>query len=167
MRRAEKEIKENQEIAEIMEKAIVCRISLVDGDCPYIVPVNFAVHEHHLYFHSAMEGKKIAILRKNNKVCFEIDIDTEIIKSSEPCSWGMKYLSVIGFGQAFFIEEPNEKKKALDLLMEKYAGTGAFFITKKYLRRFLLLTSELKKYPARNLTFHETTLSLILHRKVI
>jgi len=149
MRRAEKEIKENQEIAEIMEKAIVCRISLVDGDCPYIVPVNFAVHEHHLYFHSAMEGKKIAILRKNNKVCFEIDIDTEIIKSSEPCSWGMKYLSVIGFGQAFFIEKPTEKKKALDLLMEKYAGTGSFSYNEKIFKKILVIDIRIEKISGK------------------
>ena len=128
MRRVEKEIKENQEIAAIMQKAEVCRIALVDGDSPYIVPVNFAVHDNHLYFHSAMDGRKIDILRKNNKVCFEIDIDTEIFKSSEPCSWGMKYLSVIGFGQAFFIENPGEKKKAIGFTDGKICRHRLFFL---------------------------------------
>jgi hypothetical protein len=86
MLRADKEIKDYQEIADIMKKAIICRISLVDGDCPYIVPVNFAVHENNLYFHSAMAGKKIDILRKNNKICFEMDVSTESIKNRKPCS---------------------------------------------------------------------------------
>jgi hypothetical protein len=149
MRRAEKEIKENQEIDAIMQKADVCRIALVDGDSPYIVPVNFVIHDNHLYFHSAMVGRKIDILRKNNKVCFEIDIGTEILKSSEPCSWGMKYLSVIGFGQAFFIEKSDEKKKALDLLMEKYAGTGFFSYNEKIFKKVFIIGVRIEKISGK------------------
>ena len=126
MRRADKEIKDRKKIDAILAKAICCRIALVDGDCPYIVPVNFAVSNDHLYFHSAKEGRKIDILRKNNSVCFEMDIEGEIVKGQKACSWGMKYVSVIGFGKAFFIEDKMGKKMALDLLMEKYAGENGF-----------------------------------------
>ncbi len=149
MRRADKEINDYQEIATIMQKAEVCRIALVDGNYPYIVPVNFAVHEDHLYFHSAREGKKIDILRKNNKVCFEIDVSTEIIKGKEPCFCGMKYLSVIGFGQAFFIEKSNEKKKALDLLMEKYAGTNSFSYNEKIFKKVLVIDIRIEKISGK------------------
>ena len=145
MHRADKEIKDYQEIAAIMQEVDVCRIALVDGDSPYIVPVNFAVHENHLYFHSAMEGKKIDILRKNNKVCFEIDLNTGIIKGKEPCFWGMKYLSVIGFGQAFFIEKSGEKKKVLDLLMEKYAGTDSFSYNEEILKKVIVIDVRIEK----------------------
>jgi nitroimidazol reductase NimA-like FMN-containing flavoprotein (pyridoxamine 5'-phosphate oxidase superfamily) len=149
MRRGDKEIKYYQEIAAIMKKAIVCRISFVDGDCPYIVPVNFAVNESHLYFHSAMDGRKIDILRKNNKVCFEMDVSTEIIKGKDSCSWGMKYLSVIGFGRAFFIDKPNEKKKALDLLMEKYDGAGSFSYKEKIFKKVLVIDIRIEKISGK------------------
>ncbi len=149
MRRVEKEIKENQEIAAIMQEADICRIALVDGDSPYIVPINFAAHENHLYFHSAMEGKKIDILRKNNKVCFEMDLNTGIIKGEEPCVWGMKYLSVIGFGRAAFIENPDEKKKALDLLMEKYAGVGSFHYDETIFKRTSVISVKIEKISGK------------------
>jgi nitroimidazol reductase NimA-like FMN-containing flavoprotein (pyridoxamine 5'-phosphate oxidase superfamily) len=45
MRRNDKEIINYREIEEIMRRAIICRISLVDGNCPYIVPVNFVVKD--------------------------------------------------------------------------------------------------------------------------
>ena len=115
MRRNDKEIVNYREIEEIMRQAIICRISLVDGDCPYIVPVNFVVKGNYLYFHSAAEGKKMEILRKNKNVCFEMGINIEIVKGKSPCVWGMKYLSVIGFGRAFFIDNSEEKKKALNM----------------------------------------------------
>jgi Predicted flavin-nucleotide-binding protein len=149
MCRADKEINDYQEIADIMKKAIVCRISLVDGDSPYIVPVNFAIHDNHLYFHSAMEGKKIDILRKNNKICFEMDVNTEIIKGNEPCCWGMKYLSVIGFGQAYFLEKSNEKKKALNVLMEKNAGVGSFSYPEAALKRVLVIDIRIEKISGK------------------
>jgi uncharacterized protein len=81
------------------------------------------VNNNHLYFHSAKEGKKIDIIRKNNQVCFEMDVEGEIVKGQKACFWGMKYVSVIGFGQAFFIEDNIGKRKALDILMKKYASS--------------------------------------------
>ena len=132
-----------------MQKANVCRIALVDSDSPYIIPVNFVIHDNHLYFHSAREGKKIDILRKNNKVCFEMDVNTEIIKGNRPCCWGMKYLSVIGFGQAFFLEKSDEKKKALDLLMEKYAGGGVFSYHEEALRKIFVIDIRIEKISGK------------------
>ena len=126
MRRSEKEITDYKEIAAIMEKAAVCRIALVDGDYPYIIPVNFVVRDNCLYFHSSREGRKTDVLRKNNHVCFEIDIDFATIQGDTPCFWDTRYLSVIGFGRAMFLNTTDEKIKALNYLMEKYAGTGSF-----------------------------------------
>jgi uncharacterized protein len=104
---------------------MVCRIAMAAGDHPYIVPVNFAVSGHHLYFHCAKAGKKIDMLRDNPSICFEVDIPGDLVNGDAACSWGMKYKSVIGFGRAYFIEGIGEKKKALDILMKKYSGRGS------------------------------------------
>ena len=126
MRRSDKEIKDPKEIDAILQAAPVCRIAMAAGDVPYIVPVNFAVNNHHLYFHCAKSGKKIDMLRKNPSVCFEVDIPGDLRAADTACSWGMKYKSVIGFGQAYFIEGADEKKKALNILMKKYTGRDSF-----------------------------------------
>ena len=139
MRRADKEIKDRKQIDAIMKKANCCRIALVDGGYPYIVPVNFAVNNNHLYFHSAKEGKKIDIIRKNNQVCFEMDVEGEIVKGQKACFWGMKYVSVIGFGQAFFIEDNIGKRKALDILMEKYSGRIGFSYADDELDKIIII----------------------------
>jgi nitroimidazol reductase NimA-like FMN-containing flavoprotein (pyridoxamine 5'-phosphate oxidase superfamily) len=149
MRRAEKEIKNRAEIDLIINKANCCRIALVDGVYPYIVPVNFAVSNNHLYFHSAKEGKKIDILRKNNQVCFEIDIEGEIVKGEKACSWGIKYVSVIGFGRAFFIEDNTEKKNALDILMKKYAGRGGFSYTDDELDKIIIIDVKIEQITGK------------------
>ncbi len=127
MRRSDKEIKDRRELESIIKSAGVCHLGLSDNDTPYVVPVNFGYRDNQLYFHSATQGKKIDILKRNNRVCFELDTGHELVKSEIPCTWGMKYRSVIGFGRAFFVEEPGEKKRVLNAIMEHYAGNSYDF----------------------------------------
>src|SRR5512140_1677148 len=126
MHRSEREIKDPAEIDAILRTAPVCRIAMAAGGRPYVVPVNFAVNCDHLYFHCARKGKKIEMLRDNPSVCFEADIPGDLRGSETACSWGMRYKSVIGFGESYFIEDRSEKKKALGILMKKYAGGDSF-----------------------------------------
>jgi len=121
MRRKDKEIKNKAEIEEIVKKALVCRVAVSDEDEPYIFPVCFGFKDDCLYFHSALAGKKIEILKRNNKVCFEMDIHTELVKGETGCDWEIKYSSVIGFGSAEFVEDIEEKKEALHILLEHYS----------------------------------------------
>ena len=86
MRRTDKEITNRSEIDTILSKATVCRIGLVDNNVAYIVPLNFGYKNNCLYFHSAPIGKKIELITKNNMVCFEVDIDYDIVNTGIPCN---------------------------------------------------------------------------------
>ena len=120
MRRSDKEIKDKETIQWILKEALVCRIALCHDNKPYIIPMNFGFKNNCLYLHSATEGRKIDILKENNNICFEVDIKNEIVESENACNWGMKYYSLIGSGKAIFIEDIEEKKKSLDIIMQKY-----------------------------------------------
>ena len=122
MRRYDKEIKNKNTIEWILKEAKICRIGLCENNKPYIVPMNFGFKDNCLYLHSAHAGKKIDILNKNNNFCFEVDIKTELVTSKNACNCGMKYYSVVGFGKSHFIEDINEKKEALDIIMQKYSN---------------------------------------------
>jgi nitroimidazol reductase NimA-like FMN-containing flavoprotein (pyridoxamine 5'-phosphate oxidase superfamily) len=120
MRRNESEINDIASIEEIIRKAQVCRLALSENDRPYVVPLCFGYKDNTLYFHSAREGKKLDVLKKNNNVCFEIDTDNELLKGKKACSCSMKYRSVIGFGRAEIIEDTELKHRALNIIMQNY-----------------------------------------------
>jgi nitroimidazol reductase NimA-like FMN-containing flavoprotein (pyridoxamine 5'-phosphate oxidase superfamily) len=63
--------------------ATVCHLGLADGGEPYVVPVNFGYANDCLYFHSAQSGHKIDLLKRNPRVCFEIDTDLQILKTEK------------------------------------------------------------------------------------
>ena len=121
MRKKEKEITDIEEIEKIIKKAKVCHLGLMDNDEPYIVPVNFGYDRNALYFHSALEGRKVELIKKNNKICFEIDTDVEIVSSEKPCDWTTKYRSVIGVGRAHILNSDEDKAHGLSLIMKQYS----------------------------------------------
>jgi uncharacterized protein len=121
MRRNDKEITDIKEIEEIIEKAQYCHLALVDGDEPYVISMNFGYRDKTLYLHAANEGRKLEIIKKNNKVCFELDTDVETIKNEKSCGWSMKYRSVIGTGNAYILEGDNVKTEGLKIFTSHYS----------------------------------------------
>jgi nitroimidazol reductase NimA-like FMN-containing flavoprotein (pyridoxamine 5'-phosphate oxidase superfamily) len=109
-------------IDHIIRRATVCRIAMCDEGRPYVVPVSFGYEDGTLYFHSSAEGRKVDILWKNNAVCVEFDVDREIVKAEGACQWDVNYRSVIGFGWAFFVDDEQEKRRALDAIVAHYGG---------------------------------------------
>ncbi len=122
MRRNDKAIKDFIEIEDIIKRAIVCRVALSDNKIPYIVPVNFGYKNQILFFHCAREGRKIDIIRQNSNVCVEFDIDHDLSVTDTACEWSFKYRSVIGFGKAEIIDNLEEKRAALDIIMNHYSN---------------------------------------------
>jgi len=125
MRRSDKLISDKKEIEEIIKQSTICRLAMCSAGQPYIVPFSFGYRDNVLYFHSAKEGEKIDILRRNNRVCFEFDLDAEVVKAAAVCSWGVTYRSVIGTGRAFFIEDSAEKQEALQIIVNQYGDDGS------------------------------------------
>lgn len=127
MRRKDREITDRAELEEIINRAEVCRLALWDGEWPYIVPLCFGYEAGVLYFHSAPVGRKIALLEREKRVAFACDLDTEVVKGASPCRWSMKYRSVTGYGEASFLEDQADKKKALGIIMAHYGERAADF----------------------------------------
>jgi nitroimidazol reductase NimA-like FMN-containing flavoprotein (pyridoxamine 5'-phosphate oxidase superfamily) len=121
MRRQDKEITSQEDLEAIIAQSAVCRLAMIDGDEPYIVPMNFGYAGNQLYFHSARQGRKIDILRRSNRVCFEFDVDHQVVEAERACKWGFRFQSVIGTGTVDFIDEPQAKHKALHIIMGQYS----------------------------------------------
>lgn len=123
MRRKDREITDLEEIKGIMDKCDVCRVGLFDEKYPYIVPLNFGYEQKdsalELYFHGAKEGKKLSLIKQNNKACFEMDCSHNLVVGEDACDYTMEFESVIGYGTIVLLEE-EEKMDALKGLMKQY-----------------------------------------------
>ena len=79
-------IHNQQQIEEILSKAKFLRLALSDADTPHIIPMAFGSKDNSIYLHSSQKGEKIDILKKNPMVCFEADIDADIITTDDICT---------------------------------------------------------------------------------
>jgi nitroimidazol reductase NimA-like FMN-containing flavoprotein (pyridoxamine 5'-phosphate oxidase superfamily) len=130
MRRKDREITDPAEIETLLRKTAVCRVAMTDGKDPYVVPLCFGYEDGSIYFHSAKEGKKITLLAANPRCCIEVDDSGGPITDTNPCSWEFRYKSVICTGIAQFLEDPEEKRKGLNCIMQHYGGAEYPFADK-------------------------------------
>jgi nitroimidazol reductase NimA-like FMN-containing flavoprotein (pyridoxamine 5'-phosphate oxidase superfamily) len=148
MRRKERAISDNDIIEEIIMKADVCRIAISNNNIPYIVTMNFGYSggmDKSIYFHCANEGKKLDMISKNNHVCFEMDIDHQIYTGEKGCDWGMKYKSVVGYGDISIIEDYETKKTGLTCIMRHYGGSKEFLFDEDMIIKTTILRLDIKE----------------------
>jgi uncharacterized protein len=126
MRRTDREITDMSSIRSIIDSCKVVRLAMAGDGAPYIVPLNFGYtyseNRFTLYFHCADEGKKLDMIRKNPLVCFEMDTDHELTTAESACGYGYNYSSVIGTGLVRILEDSEEKKAGLRVLMKHQTG---------------------------------------------
>ncbi len=149
MRLKQHEITDKSIIEDILSKSEVCRIAMMDGDRPYIVPLNYGYYDNAIYIHSAPLGKKIDLLKLNNKVCFEIEYSSEVLKKGEPCEWSSKYRSVIGYGTIEIITDFEQKKKGLDKIMAQYGKTGDNVYKDKHVKYIVILKLNIEEITGK------------------
>ena len=123
---ARKEIRDAEVIVGLLKSSHVGRLGTVGPDgYPVIKPLNFVYSGNSIYFHSASEGEKIDHIRKDARVCFEVDLPVACTKSREnPCNTDYLYRSVIIKGRASLIKTVEEKATALKMLVKKYEPTS-------------------------------------------
>lgn len=142
-------IQDHQQIEEILSKAKFLRIALSDSDKPYIIPMAFGYKDNNIYLHCSSKGKKIDILNKNPRVAFEADAEAEIITTEDICKYNVRYRSVVGNGQARFVEDYNEKVEGLTILSEHYGKKGPFEFEEWKVNRLCVIKIEIEEMTGK------------------
>jgi len=120
-------IDDRQRIESIILRCEVCYAGITDLEGnPYVVPMNFGYEAGVIYLHSGPEGSKLTMLEHNNKVCITFNSGHELVYQHEKmaCSYSMRSESAMCFGQAEFIEEMEDKRRALDIIMRHYTNNA-------------------------------------------
>ncbi len=154
MRRKDRELTDPAEIRGVLEKADVCHLAMSDNGVPYLVTMNFGVKGNTntvLYFHSANEGRKIEILKRNSFVSFGADINHELLiaAAGTGCGCSMRYSSVVGTGHVSFITEQSEKREALEAIMRHYGQNPPYSFKEEMIDRTTILRLDVKEITGK------------------
>lgn len=131
MTRREREVTDINEIIKILDNSKVLHLGLADGDEPYVVPMNYGyTYENEkltIWLHGARQGRKLDVIRANNKVFFEMEYGITPFEGEVACKYGITYSSIMGRGTAEIIEDVETKKIALSSLMKVQTGKDFSF----------------------------------------
>jgi len=131
MRRKDREVTDVAELKSIIDTCKVCRIGMIDEQGIYIVPMNFGYEfvdeKLRIYLHCAKEGRKLFAIAVNPSVCVEMDCEHQLVEGDIACTYGYRFASVIGNGKAVIVEDTEEKKHGLSVLMRHQTGKDFVF----------------------------------------
>ena len=152
MRRSDREIKSKEEIIDIIKRCDVIRLAFNNGDYPYILPLNFGFEVKNdkviFYLHSALEGTKVDIMKKDNRASFEMDTKHELQYYEEKGYCTMSYESIIGRGRIRILPE-DEKMNALKKLMGHYHKSEDTYFNPAAISRTLVYSLEVEEMTAK------------------
>ncbi len=150
--RREREVTDMAEILAILDTAKVVHLAMVDNGEPYMVPMNYGYTMEEgkltLYLHGAKTGKKIDVLRANPKVFFGVECDMVSFDGKIACQYGMAYASVMGKGIATLVEDVEEKKYGLSVLMKSQTGKD-FEFTDRMVSIVQVIRIDVSEYTAK------------------
>jgi len=117
MRRKDKEILDGASLGNILKAAEYVTIAMCSDDEPYLVSLSHGYDEQRncLYFHSAKEGKKLEILKANNRIWGQALLDHGYSEGN--CTH--LYASVHFSGKAYIVQDPCEQRHALETMIRQ------------------------------------------------
>ena len=131
MTKRERQVTDETQIRQILDKGQVLHLGLAVDNEPYVVPMNYGYtfegEKLVIYLHSAVRGKKLDMIQANPKVFFEIDCDIAPFEGRLPCQYGVTYSSIMGRGVARIVDDVEQKKQAMTILMKTQTGKDFSF----------------------------------------
>ncbi len=131
MRRKDKEITDTNEIKSILKKAKYVTLAMCVDNEPYLATVSHGYDEtkNCIYLHCAAEGKKVDILRANNRVWGQALIDKGYMQGSCDHLYATAQFS----GKVTFVEDAAEKEHALKVMINSLDDNPEEIIKKQLL----------------------------------
>ncbi len=128
MRRSERAIDSQEQMLDLLDRCQVMHLGLIDGDVPYVVPLHYGWAQEEegivLYFHCALDGKKMDCIRQNPRCALTVIGETQLMKEPSACGWGAAYESLMMTGLVEVISGDEERQAALDAFMAHQGFEG-------------------------------------------
>ena len=151
--RREREVTDPAQILDILNRSKIVHVGMVDGDEPYVLPMNygFTMEDGKLtvYLHGALWGRKLDLIRTNPKVFISMECDVQPFEGDIACRYGNAYGSVLGRGIATIVEDVEEKKYGLSLLMKTQTGKD-FTFSDKMTTMVSVIRIDVSSYTAKH-----------------
>lgn len=149
MRKQQRLIADTAEVEAILYEARFLHLAMSADDQPYVLPLSFGYAPGVIYLHSGTGGLKLETLAHNPKVSFSVMGKVEMIPGESPCQWSTHYESVVGFGAAVVVGDPEERRHGLEVIADHYVGPGPHEFIEKSMARTEVIRIDIESMTGR------------------
>ena len=109
---------ETEVIHAILDAGFLSHVGFtVDGQ-PFVIPTLYGREEDRLYLHGSAASRMLGELRTGVPACVTVTLVDGLVLARSAFHHSMNYRSVVAFGTARKIEEPDQKTRALRIISE-------------------------------------------------
>lgn len=102
----------------ILDEGFICHIGFAPGGRPVVIPTGYARVDDKLYIHGSQASRMLKTLSGGVDACVTVTIVDGLVLARSAFHHSMNYRSVVIFGRATLVEDPEEKYAALIALSE-------------------------------------------------
>lgn len=148
--------RDDEWIRAFLREAKVAHIASAQDGQPFINPTTFWFDEanHQIIFHSNVTGRIRSNIESNPRVCFEVSELGKMLPANVALEFSLQFRSVIVFGNARLIDDPEEARALMYGLIHKYfpemtAGKEFRAITDKELKRTSVYAIQIEEWSGK------------------
>lgn len=106
-------------IYQILDEGLICYVSFAIDNQPYVIPTAYGRIADTLYIHGSPASRMLRTLQQGVEVCVNVTLLYGLVLARSAFHHSMNYRSVVVFGTATTVQDPQEKLAALHAFTEQ------------------------------------------------
>lgn len=117
-RLAERGAYDRESIEQILDEGFICHVGFVTDDGPVVLPTAYARVGDVVYLHGAAANHALRTLGSGGRVCLSVTLVDGLVLARSAFHHSVNYRSAVLFGTAEEVRRADEKRAALDAIVE-------------------------------------------------
>jgi uncharacterized protein len=100
-------------VFQILDEAFICHVGFIAGGKPVVIPTSYGRIGDYLYIHGSAASRMLRSLEEGIDVCVTVTLIDGLVLARSAFHHSINYRSVVIFGNATLVNDPDEKIRAL------------------------------------------------------
>src|SRR5215207_8419714 len=97
----------------ILDEGFICHVGFAPEGQPFVIPTGYARVKDRLYIHGSQASRMLRALSQGIDVCVTVTLIDGLVLARSAFHHSINYRSVVVFGRASLVENPDDKNAAL------------------------------------------------------
>ena len=111
---------DHETVHRLLDAAMLAHVAYVIDGRPFCTPTLFWREENRLYWHGSSASRMLRNLAKGEPACVTVTHLDSLVLARSPFHHSADYRSVMAFGAARLVDDPDEKVRALTMMVDRF-----------------------------------------------